>query len=66
MEPTKFIWDTHDLVEPMSILINQRMCVKKCVLECVLLPFFLYIFITVAFFFEGIATFFWLPKKSLF
>jgi len=31
MELTKFIWDPHDLVGLMSILTNQRVCVKKCV-----------------------------------
>jgi len=39
MGSTKFIWDPHDLVGLMCILINQRECVKKCVLECVLPAF---------------------------
>jgi len=43
MEPTKFIWDPHDLVGPMWILTNQKECVGKCVLECVLLTFLLFL-----------------------
>jgi len=41
MRPIKFIWDSHALVRPMWILINQKKCVEKCVLECVSLVFLL-------------------------
>jgi len=32
MEPIEFIWDPHDLVEPMCILTNQKECIEECVL----------------------------------
>jgi len=35
----KFTWDPHDLMGFMWILTNQRECVRKCVLEGVLLVF---------------------------
>ena len=37
--PTKIIWDPHDFVGLMWMLTNQRECVEKCILECVLLAF---------------------------
>jgi len=46
MDPTKLIWDPHDLVRLMWILTNQKECVEKCVIEDVLLAF-LYILLTV-------------------
>jgi len=42
MGPTKYKWGPHDLVGPMWILIDQRECVRKCVLEGVSLAFLLY------------------------
>jgi len=41
MRPTKFIWDIHNLVGPVWILINKKKCVKKYVLKCVLIAFLL-------------------------
>jgi len=35
MGPIKFICDPHNLVEPMWILTNQRVCWKLCVRMCV-------------------------------
>jgi len=35
----KYIWDPHNLMGSMWILIDQRECVEKCVLEDVFLAF---------------------------
>jgi len=43
MGSTKSCESHISLVSPMWILINQRECVEKCVLECVLLVFLIYI-----------------------
>jgi len=48
MGPTKSCGSHIHLVGPMWILTNQRECVDKCVLECVLLAFLLIEWTTLA------------------